>query len=147
MQRACLITTSERCEELCCQYLGWLKSLECDILDPDTGICTYAKRIWILLFRQWYSRWQLKIIFFSPFFCVLLLEATFTSFSKIKGHKEVTKKKESRFFLGTVFAWWWKDPELDQDLVLMDPDPGGPKTYGSGSSTLPAVISTRAVHT
>jgi hypothetical protein len=29
----------------------------------------------------------------------------------------------------TIFVWWWKDPEPEPDpyLVLMDPDPGGPK--------------------
>ncbi len=27
----------------------------------------------------------------------------------------------------TIFAWWWKDPDLD---------PGGPQTFGSGSATL-----------
>ncbi len=46
-------------------------------------------------FRQWPLRWQLKIIFF----CLLLFEATFTSFFKIKSHKRVTKQQQSRFFL------------------------------------------------
>jgi hypothetical protein len=36
---------------------------------------------------------------FSKFFYLLLFEATFTSFSQIKSHKEVTKQQESRFFL------------------------------------------------
>ncbi len=36
----------------------------------------------------------------------------------------------------TIFAWWQKDP--DPYLWLMDPDPGGPITYGSGSATLVA---------
>ncbi len=37
----------------------------------------------------------------NKFFCLLLLEGTFTSFFKTKSHKEVTKQwgKESRFFL------------------------------------------------
>jgi hypothetical protein len=40
---------------------------------------------------------------------------------------------DSRFFLTVQ-----KDPEPDPGpyLVLMDPDPGGPKTYGTGSATL-----------
>jgi hypothetical protein len=29
------------------------------------------------------------------------------------------------------------DPDPDLYHVLKDPDPGGPKTYGSGSATLP----------
>jgi hypothetical protein len=35
----------------------------------------------------------------KKFFCLLLFEGTFTSFSKIKSQKEVTKQSESRFFL------------------------------------------------
>ncbi len=35
-------------------------------------------------FRQWSSRWQQEIIFFTKFFCLLLFEATFTSFLKDK---------------------------------------------------------------
>jgi hypothetical protein len=37
-------------------------------------------------------------------FCILLFEGTWTSFSKIKSQKEVTKQWESRFFL-LLFAW------------------------------------------
>jgi hypothetical protein len=33
-----------------------------------------------------------KKLFFSKLFCLLLLEGTFTSFSKIKSQKEVTKQ-------------------------------------------------------
>ncbi len=40
-----------------------------------------------------------KKLFFLKFFCLLLSEGTFTSFSKIKRHKEVTKQWESRFFI------------------------------------------------
>ncbi len=41
----------------------------------------------------------------------------------------------------SIFAWWWKDPDLDPYIEswLADPDPGGPKTCGScgsGSATL-----------
>jgi hypothetical protein len=43
-------------------------------------------------FRQWPSIWQPIFIVFTEFFFVyyLLFEATFTSFSKIKSHKEVS---------------------------------------------------------
>jgi hypothetical protein len=37
--------------------------------------------------------------FCTIFFSLLLFEGTFTSFSKIKSQKEVTKQEESRFFL------------------------------------------------
>jgi hypothetical protein len=44
-----------------------------------------------------------KNYLFSTFFCLLLIEATFTSFFKDKktkkSHKEVTKEKESKIFL------------------------------------------------
>ncbi len=36
----------------------------------------------------------------------------------------------------TFFAWWQKNPDPDPYLWLVDPDPGGPKTCGSGSGTL-----------
>ncbi len=58
------------------------------------------------------------------------LHGTFTSFFKVKNHKEVTK--QFQLVILTNFAWWWKDP----DPYLWLADPGGPKTYGSGSATL-----------
>jgi hypothetical protein len=67
------------------------------------------------------------------FLCLFLFEGTFTlhNISKIKSHEEVTKQKKSRFFL--LFL-------LDDGRILIctskDPDPGGPKTYRSGSGTL-----------
>ncbi len=42
---------------------------------------------------------QLKVVTSLKFFCLLLFEGTFTSFFKDKNLKEVTKQKESRFFL------------------------------------------------
>ncbi len=43
----------------------------------------------------------------------------------------------TRRYFFTIFAWWQKDPDPEPDLHLWltDPDPGGPKTYGSGSPT------------
>ncbi len=71
-------------------------------------------------FRQWPTRWQQKIHFFLRFFANYS-EATFTS--------KVIKKSQNRRNQGfrTIFAWWWKDPDPDPNLVLMDPDLGGPK--------------------
>jgi hypothetical protein len=42
--------------------------------------------------------------FLLKVFCLFLFEGAFTSFSKIKSQKEVTKQLESRFFV-TIFAW------------------------------------------
>jgi hypothetical protein len=54
--------------------------------------------------------------------CLLLFEATFLHhFPKIKSNKEVT----TRCFY----------TDSDAYLVLMDPDLGGPKSYGSGSES------------
>ncbi len=75
-------------------------------------------------FRQWPSRRQLKI-FVSKFFCLLLFEATFKSFFKLQVKKKSQNSRKIR---------WYKDP--DPYLVLMDPDPGGPKTSGSESAAL-----------
>jgi hypothetical protein len=70
------------------------------------------------------------------FFCLLLFEGIFTSFVKDKNSWRSHKTVEIKVFL-TFFAWWWKDPEPDLYLWLMDPDPGGSKICGSGSGTLP----------
>jgi hypothetical protein len=69
----------------------------------------------------------------TRFFCLFLLEDTFTSFFKDKKSKRSHKSIGIKV-LRTSFAWWWKDPE--PYLWITDPDTGGPKTYGSGSATL-----------
>jgi len=76
------------------------------------------------------SRRQQKIIFWK-LFCLLLFEGTFTSFFKDKKLYRSHKTVGFDVFL-TIFAWWYKDP--DPYLWQMDPDPGGPKTYGSYGS-------------
>ncbi len=54
-------------------------------------------------------------------------------FLKAHSHHEV--RAENKVFL-TIFGWLWKDPDPNPSLWLTDPDPGGPKTYGSyGSRT------------
>ncbi len=50
-------------------------------------------------FRQWPSKWQLKIIFMPSFFVYYFLKLHLHNFSKIKSHKEVKKQEEWRFFL------------------------------------------------
>ncbi len=85
-------------------------------------------------FRYWPLRRQQKTKFLNKIFCLLLFEGTFTSFFKEKKSKRSRKTVGIKVFL-TVFAWWYKDP--DPDLWQMDPDPGGPKTCGSRSATLP----------
>jgi hypothetical protein len=62
--------------------------------------------------------------FFSKLFCLLLSVGTFTSVRKDK------KSAENKVFIN-FFACLWKDP--DTYKIITDPDPGGPKTYGSGT--------------
>ncbi len=98
--------------------------------DPDPEFAPLTNGSGSCYFRYWPSKMGNKNYFVV--FCFLVFSAYYFlklhlhHFSKIKMHNEV-------FFL-TIFAWWKKDP--DPDLVLMDPEPGGPKTYGSGSATL-----------
>ncbi len=70
-------------------------------------------------FRQWPSRWH-------KFFCLLLSEGAFTSYSKIKSHEKSRETVGIKVFL-TIFAWWWKD--LDPYLCRTNGS-------GSGSATL-----------
>jgi hypothetical protein len=56
-------------------------------------------------------------------------------FSKIKSNKEVKKQQESSFFL----LFLLDDRKIrirTSGLMDPDPDPEGPKTYGSRSATL-----------
>jgi hypothetical protein len=46
-----------------------------------------------------------KLILKKKFFCLLLFEGTFTSFSKIKSQKEVTKQAVGINVFLTIFAW------------------------------------------
>ncbi len=64
---------------------------------------------------------------------------TFKSFVKDKKSQRSYKTVEIEAFI-TIFAWWWKDPEPDPYLWITDP--GGPKTYGSGSPTLHGALDT-----
>ncbi len=84
--------------------------------------------------RQWPSRWQLNTIFFLVrFFVNYFIKVHFHHFSKIKRLKEVTKQEERRFFLLFLLDGRIRSRIRTSYLVLMDLDPGGPKTYRSGS--------------
>ncbi len=76
-----------------------------------------------------------KNIFCLYFFSLVPVKAHLHHYSKIKKSYRSHKTVEMKVFL-PVFAWWWKDPDLEPYLWLTDPDPGDPKTYGSGSGTL-----------
>ncbi len=67
-----------------------------------------------------------KNYFFNKVFGLLLLKVHLHHCSQIKSLKEVTKEKEGRF----------PEPELYLVPVLRNPNPGRPKTSGSGSQTL-----------
>jgi hypothetical protein len=102
-------------------------------------------RLRILLFRQWPSRRQQKIIFFSKILCLFLFEGTgtFTSFFKENWSlKEVTNQKKSWFFLifllvdGRFWIWsllrsrirtnklriWMRIQEAQKHMDSVDPD-------------------------
>ncbi len=80
-------------------------------------------------FRHWPLRCQQKVL--KKCVCLILFEGTFRSFFKD------TNSRRSHETVGikglTIFAWWKKDPDPDPYLWLidLDPDQGGPKTYGS----------------
>ncbi len=63
---------------------------------------------------------------YIPF--ILQIKKSYRSYKSVK--------LKIKVFL-TVFAWWWKDPDLNPYLWLTDanPNPWGPKTYGSSLST------------
>jgi hypothetical protein len=73
----------------------------------------------------------------DKFFCLLFLKKHLHHFSKIKSHKKITKQKESRF--SYYFGLMIEGP--GPFLRLTDPDPGGPKTYGSATLLLLYLLS------
>ncbi len=94
-------------------------------------------------FRHWPSQdANKKLIFLQVFLLITFWRYMYIIF-KDKKSKRSHKAVGTKVFL-TFFAWWWKDPDhdpepdpvLDPNLWLMypDPDPGGPKTCGSGGS-------------
>ncbi len=82
--------------------------------------------MWILLFLLVTFKTSTKI---SQFFAYSFLKVHLHNSSKIKSHKEVTKTVEIKFFLHSLLVNW------ESVQIIMDPDadPGGPKTYSSGS--------------
>jgi hypothetical protein len=87
--------------------------------DPDPAIFVSKLRGWKLNF----------ILFFSKVFAYYFLKLHLHNFSK-------SQTVGIKVFL-TIFAWWWRYPVPDLYLLLMhpSPEPGGSKTYGSGSAT------------
>ncbi len=67
----------------------------CEDLDPDPAI--------FVIDLQDANKKLIK----KKFFCLLLFEDTFTSFSKIKSPKEVTNQQESRVFLLFLLGDRW----------------------------------------
>jgi len=69
-----------------------------------------------------------KYTLFAYYF---LFEGTFTSaFKDKKSRREVPKSSSS------LFCWRMDGSGSRSEQIMMDPDPGGPKTIGSGSTTL-----------
>jgi hypothetical protein len=65
----------------------------------------------------------------TSFFAFYFMKVHLHHFSNIKSHTEVTEQWESMFFY--YFCLMIEGSGSVSYLVLMDPDPGGPKTYGS----------------
>jgi hypothetical protein len=63
-------------------------------MDPEDQDADSDPSIFIIDLQDANKKQILKKIF-----CILLFEGTFTSFSKVKCQKEVTKQSKSRFFL------------------------------------------------
>ncbi len=72
-------------------------------------------------FRLWPSRRQQ--IKKKKYFLLI----TFWRYIYITLRNKMSQNSRNKGF--SLFVWWWKD--LDPFLWLTDPDPGGPKTYGS----------------
>jgi hypothetical protein len=109
--RICDICVRSGCRSWSSDPYFWLMDPD---VDPAPGSCS---------FLQWPSRRQVfLIITFWTYFYII--------FQRYKVTKESRNSRNQGFSL--FFAWWLKDPDLD----LADLDPGGPKTFGSGSATL-----------
>ncbi len=80
-------------------------------LDPDTAFSSGADKM------------PTKKCFLLEFFAYFFLNVHLKQFSQIV--KEKSRNSKNHSFLSFLAFWW-----------MTDPDPRGPKTYGSGSTTL-----------
>jgi len=74
--------------------------------------------------------------FFQIFFAYYFLKVRSSVFIDIKSKRSYNIVEIKVFLL--FFSCLWKDPDADPYKIMTDMDPGGPKTYGSGSTTLVA---------
>ncbi len=94
-------------------------------------------RIRILLFSSITFKTPTKNNLKKSFSAYYFLKVHSHHFSKIKSPKEVTKQQESRFFFLFLL---FDDRRMIEGSgsgsipLIMDPDPGGPKTCGWGGS-------------
>ncbi len=100
-------------------------------LDPRirTTDLWIRKRIRILLFSSVADKMPTE----NFFLLLITFSGTFTSVFNDKKSKGSHKIVEIRVFL-TCYTCWQKDP--DPYKIMTDPDPGGLKTCGSGSTRL-----------
>jgi hypothetical protein len=105
----------QHCSEQNCKQLDYLP-MKCDAcsqagiehnrsINPKTEFDDFVSVLFHIcvdqyLYRQDSVSRQSRIqAMYYKFFCLLLFEGTFTTFSKLKSQKEVTKEQDSRFFL------------------------------------------------
>ena len=132
----CRLSTYSTCNSMLAKVVPYAVMQIHDILVwiRIRGSMPLTNRSGSCYFRHWPSRSQQKTNCLMKFFRWLLFEGIFRSFFIDIKSKRSHKTIGIKVFL-TIFAWRQKDPY--PYLVLMYPDPGGPKTYGSGSATLP----------
>ena len=86
-------------------------------------------------FHHWPSRRQQKTNLKKSYSAYYFLKVHLHHFSKIKSQKEVIQQKNQGFSLYFCLMMEGSGAGPDPYLWLMDPDPGGPKTCGSGSGS------------
>jgi hypothetical protein len=104
-------------------------------VDPDPWIHASGSgsRIRILLFSSLTFKMPTKTNFIFYFSAYYFLKVHLHNFSKIESQKESQNSRNQDFSNYFCMMKGDPDPEPDPYLWLMDPNPRGPKTCGSGS--------------
>ncbi len=107
---------------------------------PESGIfqCCGSMKFWYgsggswtYYFRQWASRRQQKFFFFLNFLAYYFLKVHFHQFSKIIKKSKNSRNRCFSAYFCLMIEGSGSGAGPDPYLWLMDPDPRGPKIYGS----------------